>query len=86
MQASFDRTFGSSGSPVFDSRMQVVGLHALGSSTSSFELYIDYLKDVVDDLQKGIEHKSGDIGVKLSFRSIGDAQSAFKLPAKETLR
>ena len=39
-QSSFDRTGGSSGSPVFNRDFQVVAIHAAGTDTTSLEIPI----------------------------------------------
>ena len=44
LHTTFDRTGGSSGSPVWNTSGEVVAIHARGTDTSSFELPIDYLK------------------------------------------
>ena len=45
IQTSFDRTGGSSGSPVWDYDGNVVAIHAMGDSISSLEVPIDYIVD-----------------------------------------
>ena len=79
-QTSFDRTGGSSGSPVFNKQGEVVGLHFKGTDTSSFELPINYIKDKLNELISGQTPLRGDIGVQLSMIKIADAVSHLGFP------
>ena len=81
-QTSFDRTGGSSGSPVFNNMGQVVGLHYKGTDTSSFELPINYVKDKLDDLRARRPIKRGDIGVQLEYVKIAEAESYLDFPGQ----
>jgi len=49
---NFDRTGGSSGSPVWNTKGKVVAIHAMGNSEGSFEVPIDYLKEVLESFEK----------------------------------
>ena len=80
IHTTFDRTGGSSGSPVLNTRGQVVGIHASGSDTSSFELPIDYLADALAKLRAGIPIRRGGLGVDLRLISTGEAGRHFGLP------
>jgi len=73
IQTSFDRTGGSSGSPVFNEREEVVGIHFKGTNTSSFELPIEYIRDALDAIDKGNTPRRGDIGVQLGYVHLDDA-------------
>jgi S1-C subfamily serine protease len=44
IQTSFDRTGGSSGSPVWNKKGQVVAIHAMGDKSFSFEYPVEYIK------------------------------------------
>jgi len=55
---NFDRTGGSSGSPVWNANGKVVAIHAMGNKEGSFEVPIDYLKDVLDSYANKL--KSGE--------------------------
>jgi S1-C subfamily serine protease len=68
-QTSFDRTGGSSGSPIFDLSGRVTGLHMRGTDTTSIELRIEYIKDALEQIQKsGAQHfRRGMIGVELDL-------------------
>jgi len=44
IQTSFDRTGGSSGSPVWNKNGQVVAIHAMGDKSFSFEYPVEYIK------------------------------------------
>ncbi len=46
--SDFDRTGGSSGSPVWNTKGKVVAIHAMGNNEGSFEVPIDYLSAVLD--------------------------------------
>jgi len=80
MQTSFDRTGGSSGSPVFDADGNVVAIHTSGTNTTSFELRIEYLKDALAQLKARKKIQRGDIGVELQLIRLSDACLHFSLP------
>ncbi len=73
IRTSFDRTGGSSGSPVFNESGEVIGIHFAGTDTSSFELPIEYLIDSVQTIQNGKLPQRGDIGVELGYVNLDDA-------------
>ncbi|MCZ6450508.1 MAG: trypsin-like peptidase domain-containing protein [Deltaproteobacteria bacterium] len=73
LHTSFDRTGGSSGSPVFNEQEEVVAIHFKGTDTSSFELPIEYILDSFDAIRKGEIPQRGDIGLKLDYVNIDDA-------------
>ncbi|MFQ5930193.1 MAG: trypsin-like peptidase domain-containing protein [Acidobacteriota bacterium] len=79
-QTSFNQTGGSSGSPVFDARGRVVGIHFKGSDTTSFELRIEYIRDALKQLNSHGRVERGDIGVELDLMLISDARKHFHLP------
>jgi len=80
LHTTFDRTGGSSGSPVWNTKGEVVAIHARGTDTSSFELPIDYLKSALLKIQKIQPIQRGEIGVDLELISIGEAIRHFRLP------
>ena len=80
IHTTFDRTGGSSGSPVWNSQGQVIGIHARGTDTSSFELPIEYLSIALKQIQAGAPIRRGEIGVDLELISIGEAIKNFRLP------
>ena len=80
LHTTFDRTGGSSGSPVWNTSGEVVAIHARGTDTSSFELPIDYLKSALLKLQQIQPIQRGEIGVDLELISIGEAIRHFRLP------
>jgi S1-C subfamily serine protease len=82
IQTSFDRTGGSSGSPVFDANGLVVAIHTSGTNTTSFELRVEYLKDALDQLKSHRKVQRGDIGVELELIRLSDACLHFNLPAE----
>ena len=82
IQTSFDRTGGASGSPVFDAKGRAVGLHSMGSDTSSFEVPAAYLADALYALKAGTTPKRGEPGLKLSPVLIADAVKNMDLPAE----
>lgn len=73
IHTTFDRTGGSSGSPVFDENERVIGIHFAGTNTSSFELPIEYLTDSLRRIQNGEPPQRGDIGVQLGYVNLDDA-------------
>ena len=80
IHTTFDRTGGSSGSPVWNTKRQVIAIHARGTDTSSFELPIDYITDALKLIQSMSPIKRGEIGVDLKLISIGEAIKHFRLP------
>ena len=80
IHTTFDRAGGSSGSPVWNTKGQVVGIHARGNQTSSFELPIEYLKDALKKILSGNAVVRGGIGVELKLLPIGEAVRHFNLP------
>lgn len=74
VQTSFDRTGGSSGSPVLNSDYQVVGLHCAGSDTTSYELDTRYLEPALTALRAGRHPKSGYLQANIALQPLGDAQ------------
>ncbi len=85
IHSTFDRTGGSSGSPVWNTRGEVVAIHASGTDTSSFELPIEYLRTALDVLTAGEAVVRGDIGVDLELISIGEAIRHYGLPAEKAV-
>ncbi len=84
IHTTFDRTGGSSGSPVWNTAGEVIAIHARGTDTSSFELPIDYLIDALELIQNEMSIQRGEIGVDLELISIGEAIKHFNFP--EALR
>lgn len=82
IQTTFDRAGGSSGSPVFNARGEVIGIHFSGTSSTSFEMRIEYLKVALRQLRKRGEVRRGDIGLELGLMLIADAEKHFHLPVK----
>ena len=80
IHTTFDRAGGSSGSPVWNTKGQVVGIHAAGDQTSSFELPIEYLQDILNKIVRGKPVVRGGIGVELKLLSIGEAVRHFNYP------
>lgn len=72
IHTSFDRTGGSSGSPVFTEQEKVVGIHFSGTNTSSFELPIEYILDSLAAIRKGKIPQRGDIGLQLDYVNLDD--------------
>jgi S1-C subfamily serine protease len=81
-QTSFDRTGGSSGSPVFDAKGRVAGIHASGTDTSSFELRAAYVEDALYALRAGALPKRGDPLAVLEPLLISEARRSGRLPAE----
>lgn len=81
IHTTFDRTGGSSGSPVWNTAGEVIAIHARGTDTSSFELPIDYLIDALKLIQNEMPIQRGEIGVDLELISIGEAIKHFNFPA-----
>ncbi len=82
IHTTFDRTGGSSGSPVWNTAGEVIAIHARGTDTSSFELPVDYLVDALELIRNKISIQRGEIGVDLELISIGEAIKHFNFPAE----
>ena len=80
IHTTFDRTGGSSGSPVWNTEGKVIAIHARGTDTSSFELPIDYLHDALELIRNKMSIQRGEIGVDLELVSIGEAIKHFNFP------
>ena len=80
IHTTFDRTGGSSGSPVWNTAGEVIAIHARGTDTSSFELPIDYLFDALELIRNKMPIARGEIGVDLDLISIGEAIKHFNFP------
>ncbi len=80
IHSTFDRTGGSSGSPVWNAEGEVVAIHARGTETSSFELPIDYVVDALAKIRSGEPIRRGEIGVDLELITVGEAVRHFGLP------
>lgn len=81
IHTTFDRTGGSSGSPVWNTAGEVIAIHARGTDTSSFELPIDYLYDALELIRNETSIRRGEIGVDLELISIGEAIKHFNFPS-----
>ena len=81
IHTTFDRTGGSSGSPVWNTAGEVIAIHARGTDTSSFELPIDYLYDALELIRNKMAIQRGEIGVDLELISIGEAIKHFNFPS-----
>ncbi len=82
IHTTFDRTGGSSGSPVWNTAGEVIAVHARGTDTSSFELPIDYLVDALEFIRNKVTIQRGEIGVDLELVSIGEAIKHFNFPTE----
>jgi S1-C subfamily serine protease len=80
IQTSFDRTGGSSGSPVFDAAGRVVAVHTGGTDTTSFELRIEYVRDALRQLLESGRVRRGDVGLELDLIPVAEARRATRLP------
>jgi len=80
IQTSFDRTGGSSGSPVFDAAGRVVAVHTGGTDTTSFELRIEYVRDALRQLLESGRVWRGDVGLELELIPVAEARRATRLP------
>lgn len=67
------RAGGSSGSAVVNDEARVVAIHFAGKGPNSFELPIDYLKNVIDDIIEGKEIRRAEVGLKLKYVKVADA-------------
>jgi S1-C subfamily serine protease len=63
IQTSFDRTGGSSGSPVWNEQGEVVAIHAMGDNSYSFEVPVEYIKMVLEKIRSNRIADKGFIGV-----------------------
>lgn len=80
IHTTIDSAGGSSGSPVWNTAGQVIGIHSRGKATSSFELPAEYFADALGKLQRNDTIHRGEIGVDLELVSIGESIKHFNLP------
>jgi hypothetical protein len=80
-QSSFDRVTNLSGSPVFNEKGEVVGMHVLATATTSYELKIDYINNIIKQLEDRHPKKikRGDIGISIELIIMGIAKINYKL-------
>ena len=57
-----------------------MGIHALGTDVSSFELPIEYVREALKQIQDGTSLQRGHIGVDLDLISIGKAIRHYNVP------
>jgi hypothetical protein len=78
-QTSFDRVSNLWGSPVLNSKGNVWGMHVISSDTTSYSLKVDYIKNILSQIQANEKIHKGDIGVFLDLIILGIAKSNYKL-------
>ena len=78
-QTSFDRVSNLWGSPVLNSKGYVWGMHVISSDTTSYSLKVDYIKNIISQIQVNEKIHRGDIGVFLDLIILGIAKSNYKL-------
>lgn len=81
-QTSFDRVSNLWGSPVLNSKGNVWGIHVISSDTTSYSLKVDYIKNILSQIQADKKINRGDIGVYLDLIILGIAKSNYKLSEK----
>lgn len=96
-QTSFDRVTNLSGSPVWNEKNMVIGMHLIASETTSYELRIDYVSNILNQLKHShgdsltsvnnfsdLSHniQRGDIGISIDLTILGTAKSNYKLNSK----
>jgi S1-C subfamily serine protease len=86
IHSDFDRTGGSSGSPVWNKKGEVIGIHAGGTDTSSFELRIDYVVDALKKIQQDKIPERGDLQISLETLSLTNAKDYFSYVPTPTLQ
>ncbi len=78
-QTSFDRVTQLSGSPVWNEKNMVVGMHLLATDTTSYELKIDYVLNILDQITAKKKLHKGDIGINIELVILGIAKMNYKL-------
>jgi S1-C subfamily serine protease len=78
-QSSFDRVSNLWGSPVINNRGEVWGVHVISSDTTSYELKVDYIKNILKQIKANGKISRGDIGVHLDLIILGIAKTNYKL-------
>jgi hypothetical protein len=96
-QTSFDRVTNLSGSPVWNEKNLVIGMHLIASETTSYELRIDYVTNILNQMKHShrdslnshnsisdLSHniQRGDIGISIDLIILGTAKSNYKLNSK----
>jgi S1-C subfamily serine protease len=78
-QTSFDRVTQLSGSPVWNENNLVVGMHLLATDTTSYELKIDYVLNILEQINEKKSIKKGDLGISMELVILGIAKMNYKL-------
>lgn len=79
-QTSFDRVTNLAGSPVFNEQNLVVGIHVIASETTSYELKINYVTNILSQIKKQKKQiERGDIGISIDLIILGIAKINYKL-------
>ena len=60
-------------------KKEVIGMHVLGTSTTSYELKINHVKNILKQIVNNSPIKKGDIGISIDLVILGIAKSNYKL-------
>jgi len=78
-QTNFDRLKGLYGCPILNDDNKVIGIHHHSTLTTSYELKIDYINNILSDLINNRPIKRGDLSVSINLILMGIAKINYKL-------
>jgi S1-C subfamily serine protease len=80
IETSFDRSGGSSGSPVWNKEGKVVAIHAMGNTLSSFEVPIEYIKAALEKMKNTtkFEYDKGFLGITVNLLPFYQVENILK--------
>lgn len=75
-----------SGAAIFNTNYQCIGIHIVGTESTSYDLKAEYIKSYLayylDDKFDGKEYQRGDIGVSITLLVVGFEKTNYQLPAE----
>lgn len=75
-----------SGAAIFNTNYQCIGIHIVGTESTSYPLKIEYVKSYLeyylDDKFDGKDYKRGDIGISINLLVVGFEKTNYQLPAE----
>lgn len=82
LHTDFDLRGGSSGSPLWNTKGAIVGLHTTIRANSAFALRIDYVSEALTAIRGGKTPTRGDLSIHLNALPIHKATKYYNYPAK----
>ena len=67
-----------------NNKKEVIGLHIIATTTTSYELQINHVSNVLNLIMKNKPIKKADIGISIDLVILGIAKSNYKLKDETT--